>query len=109
LIYSKHDAQITDSDGKTNMLHADGSFPSEIDSKFCGMDKMSCSSDEKIELRDSTMSSHSRGGDVKKESLIALDGDKKTYIHTNCGEDEWWSAKFPGKYTVKEVRIQNMF
>jgi hypothetical protein len=69
------------------------------------MDKVECSSDTRVSLRDSTMSSHSRGGDVKKESLIALDGDQKTYIHTNCGEDEWWSANFAGRFTVNKVRV----
>lgn len=40
-LYSKHDVDITDrTTGETNMLHADGSFPSEFEdrSEYCGMD-----------------------------------------------------------------------
>lgn len=36
-LYSKHDIKITNSNGKTNMIHMDGQYPSGFtESKYCG-------------------------------------------------------------------------
>jgi hypothetical protein len=58
-------------------------------------------------LNSATMSSNYRKGDLDAEAAIALDKNEKTYFHTKCGEDEWWSAQFNHKTLVTEVKIQN--
>jgi hypothetical protein len=63
----------------------------------------------KVGLRGATMSSNYRKGDLNKEASLALDTNEKSYFHTKCGADEWWSAQFGDKYLVTEVRIQNRF
>jgi hypothetical protein len=60
-----------------------------------------------IKMKDATMSSNYRKGDLNEHASIALDGDEKTYFHTKCGADEWWSASFGDKFLVTEVQIQN--
>jgi len=54
------------------------------------------------------MSSNYRKGSNEEGAALALDSsDKKSYFHTKCGKNEWWSALFNGKYQVFKVRIQN--
>lgn len=53
------------------------------------------------------MSSNYRKGDLDKEAALALNRDQKSYFHTKCGEDEWWSGQFKYRTLVTEVRIQN--
>lgn len=37
-VYSKHDLEVTNSNGETNQLHTDGQSPSEFTStNYCGM------------------------------------------------------------------------
>lgn len=62
-----------------------------------------------IKMKGATMSSNYRKGDINKEAGLALDGNDKTYFHTKCGADEWWSAQFDHRVLVTEVRITNRF
>lgn len=63
----------------------------------------------KISMKGATMSSNYRKGDKNQAAALALDRNGKSYFHTKCGADEWWSAQFGDKYLVTEVRIQNRF
>jgi hypothetical protein len=55
------------------------------------------------------MSSQYRKSKLNEDAAIALDQtpNKKTYFHTKCNSDEWWSAQFADKMLVTEVQIQN--
>lgn len=66
-------------------------------------------SSSKVAMKGATMSSNYRKGDKNKAAALALDSDQKSYFHTKCGADEWWSAQFGDKYLVTEVKIQNRF
>lgn len=61
----------------------------------------------KVGMSGALMSSNYRKGDISKEAAIALNGDDKSYFHTKCAQDEWWSAQFKHKTLVTEVRIFN--
>lgn len=63
--------------------------------------------ESKAPMKGATMSSNYRKGDKDKAAAQAIDGDEKTFFHTKCGADEWWSAQFTDKYMVTEVKIQN--
>lgn len=64
-------------------------------------------SESKIGLKEATMSSNYRKGDINKAAQLAIDGDVNSYFHTKCGADEWWSAQFGDRFVVSEVRIRN--
>lgn len=60
-------------------------------------------------MKDATMSSNYRKSDAAKDAALALDDtpNKKSFFHTKCGSDEWWSAQFAERMLVTEVKIQN--
>jgi hypothetical protein len=43
-------------------------------------------------MNDATMSSNYRRHDLNQQASLALDGNGKSYFHTKCGANEWWSA-----------------
>jgi hypothetical protein len=57
-----------------------------------------------VKMSGATMSSSFSNGDVKVDAEIALK-DSDEHFHTKCGEDEWWSALFGGKFKVHKIKI----
>jgi len=50
--------------------------------------------ESKVPMKGATMSTNYRKGDKDQAAAAAIDNDEKTYFHTKCGADEWWSAQF---------------